>query len=150
MYCFNRVTGSGKLNCIEKTKCKLQVLFLVKKTFLGSSVCVVRVLFLLELMWDFIIKDIDTRPNMIKKILNVFDSIEETDPDYGPLVISESFFLNFYLSFLPKLDWALYIVFFFFQKFMLCIYKSIDVTWNIIVMFKVVLLGVFLNILDGF
>ena len=34
---------------------------------------------------------------MIKKILNVFDSIEETDPDYGPLVISESFFLNFCL-----------------------------------------------------
>lgn len=97
MYCFNRVTESGKLNCIEKTKCKLQVLFLVKKTFLGSSVCVVRVLFLLELMWDFIIKDIDTRPNMIKKILNVFDSIEETDPDYGPLVISDSFFLNFCL-----------------------------------------------------
>ena len=89
---------------------------------------------------------------MIKKILNVFDSIEETDPDYGPLVISESFFLNFCLFVLLaeiRLGF-IYRFFFFFQKFMLCIYKSIDVTWNIIVMFKVVLLGVFLNILDGF
>ena len=80
---------------------------------------------------------------MNKKILNVFDSIEETDPDYGPLVISESFFLNFCLFvLLAEIRLGFIYRFFFFQKFMLCIYKSIDVTWNIIVMFKVVLLDV--------